>query len=202
MTAIQLICENNKNDATRKIASELLQIGSHVEKTLYYARLEYVKKDFIIRQISLNSLVSQVPSKYRPLLTRYSIAIEIDNLDFIVYTDNKWIEFILGQIITNAVKYRKEHAKIYFSASMQKNMVILSIKDNGIGIDAAELPRVFEKGFTGSNGREKGGTTGIGLYLCYNLANKIESKIKIISQKNEYTELLLYFSTTKTLTKM
>ena len=98
---------------------------------------------------------------------------KLDNLDYTVYADEKWLDFIIGQIIANSIKYKEDALTLWFSASENQENIILSIKDNGIGISESDLGRVFEKGFTGENGRAFAKSTGIGLYLCKELCNKM-----------------------------
>ena len=99
--------------------------------------------------------------------------VEVEEMQDTVYSDEKWVRFILNQLIVNTVKYRSEQPVLHFSASRQQDQVILVVEDNGIGIPSADLPRIFEKGFTGENGRIVQQSTGIGLYLCKRLCEKL-----------------------------
>lgn len=193
ITAMELICENNKSETSRKIHSQLALVEGHVERALYYARLDCVEKDFIIRETSLAETVKRVLSKYRFLLTQNNVRVETENLDKFVYTDGKWVEFMLGQFLSNAVKYRSASPVILIYAEEVDGKTRLTVKDNGIGIPTSELRRIFGKGFTGSNGRALGGSTGIGLYLCQKLAEALRVYLEADSRENEYTAISICF---------
>ena len=193
ITAIELLCENNKSETSRKIRLQLALIDGHVERTLYYARLDCVEKDYIIRETSLAETVKRVLSKYRFLLTQNNVRVETENLDKSVYTDGKWVEFMLGQLLSNAVKYKSASPVIRICAEESDGKTRLTVKDNGIGIPASELQRIFDKGFTGSNGRALGGSTGMGLYLCRKLAEALGVSLKACSKENEYTSISICF---------
>jgi len=194
ITAIRLICENNRGDTTRKIMPQLAQIEEQVERSLYYARSEQVERDFVIRRTTLAAVVDAALAKYRTLLIQNGVCVETKNLDIPVYTDAKWLEFIIGQMLSNSVKYCGEQPVITIAAVNDADGTRLCITDNGIGIPAAELPRIFDKGFTGSNGRLRGGATGMGLYLCKKLTAHLNVDLSAKSVENEYTSMILYFS--------
>ena len=117
----------------------------------------------------------------------------LNGLDIPVVADSKSCVFVIGQIISNAIKYRKDHLQIEFSAKAEKNNVSLFISDNGIGISAADLPRVFDKGFTGENGRRYSKSTGIGLYLCSTILKKLGHSFTITSQEGTGTRVMVGF---------
>ena len=120
-------------------------------------------------------------------------------------SDPKWLEFIINQIMVNSIKYSKENPIIKFEVKENKNNVILSIEDNGIGIKTSEIGRIFDKGFTGTNGRIKKKATGLGLYLAKKLCDKLGHNITITSKENEYTKVTIVFpisSLINNLTKM
>ena len=115
---------------------------------------------------SRNEIAAQAIENHRPLLVQSGVRIETYGLDCTVYTDEKWTVFILGQLLQNAARYRKAEPVISISVKALGKQTQLIVQDNGIGIPAHELPRVFDRGFTGSNGRSRGGSTGMGLVLC------------------------------------
>ncbi len=193
ITAVELICENNKSETSRKIRFQLALIEGHVERALYYARLDCLEKDFMIRETSLAQTVNRALSKCRLLLTQNNVKIEMENLSRFVYTDGKWVEFILGQLLSNAVKYRSASPVIHICAEESDGRTKLTVKDNGIGIPASELRRIFDKGFTGSNGRALGGSTGMGLYLCHKLAKTLGTYLEADSREDEYTAISICF---------
>ena len=191
----KMIIENNKNDVTESINEELDKIDNYTEQALYYARSNTVEKDYIIRRINLKDIVNASILKNKLQLIQNRIAINLKDLDKCVYTDSKWCIFIINQIIQNSIKYTKSNdKKIDIWAKDEKERIILYIKDNGIGIDKSDISRVFEKGFTGKNGRLQGKkSTGIGLYLCKKLCDKLGIGLELNSEKNVGTEVKLVF---------
>ena len=190
----KMIVENNKSEVTKSIDEELDKIENYIEQALYYARSNTIEKDYIIKKNNLKDIVSSTILKNKTTLIQNNVKIEMENLEEEVYTDSKWCVFILSQIIQNAIKYSKEQNKeIKLYAENKKENVILYIKDNGIGIDKAEIGRVFEKGFTGTNGRQEKKSTGIGLYLCKKLCDKLCIGLEIASEKEIGTEVKLIF---------
>ena len=129
-------------------------------------------------------------SKY--LLRKNHVTVEVEDDGKIAYMDDKWVRFILNQIISNAVKYRTDQPSLRFSTAQKHNQVILSVEDNGIGIPQSDLPRVFEKGFTGQNGRTVHSSTGIGLYLCKRLCDKLGIGLSVCSQGNGTSVSLIF----------
>ena len=191
----KMIVENNKNEITASINEELDKIDNYTEQALFYARSNTVEKDYIVRKIQLKEIVNASILKNKAQLIQNKISIDTKNLDEIVYTDSKWCIFIINQIIQNSIKYSKnENRQIEIYGEEKKENIILHIKDNGIGIKENELTRVFEKGFTGENGRITGKkSTGIGLYLCKKLCDKLGIGIEVGSEKNIGTEVKLIF---------
>lgn len=191
----KLIIENNKNEVTKNIEEELDQIENYVEQALYYARSSTVEKDYYINKCILKDIVNTAILKNKSNLILNKINIELENLDLQVYTDSKWCIFILNQIIQNSIKYKKDgNSILQINAKENKENVVLNIKDNGIGIKQEELEKVFEKGFTGTNGRIDGKkSTGMGLYLCKKLCDKLGLSIEIESKKDEYTQVKITF---------
>lgn len=199
ITGISLLCENGKNrerllkESFRKISTENQKIENYVDMVLYYARSENVYKDYMIQKTSLKEAVFEVLEKNRFLLIENHIRAEAECEDF-AYTDKKWLVFILNQMILNSVKYRNEEAPVFriFSEKREKG-VILVLKDNGTGIKKEELLRIFEKGFTGTNGRTHEHSTGMGLYLCKKLCTRLGIGISVFSKYGEGTEIRLEF---------
>ena len=155
-----------------------------------------VDKDYYIKKTKLEDIVNECIKKNKDSLIREKISINIHNLDIYVNTDSKWIVFILNQIIQNSIKYKKikGQAEIEIYTKKSKEKKILYIKDNGIGIKKGEISKVFEKGFTGTNGRlinKK--STGIGLYLCKKLCDKLAIAIQLDSIEDEGTQIKLIF---------
>lgn len=195
ISASKMVIENNKNAITKSIDEELDKVENYIEQALFYARSNTVEKDYYIRKVVLKEIVNESIKKNKSSLIQEKISIDIHDLEIEVNTDNKWIVFILNQIIQNSIKYRKkENSVMEIYANQGKENVILYIKDNGIGIKQGEIIRVFEKGFTGTNGRlSNKKSTGIGLYLCKKLCNKLGIGIELNSVQNEGTEVKLVF---------
>lgn len=190
ITSVKLLCENNKSDITTKIDEEIEEINNFVEQALFYARMDQVSNDFMIKNINLNNVIRNVLARNKKIMIQNNMKVELNNVNTNCYTDEKWLEFILNQIIQNAIKYRKEkNANIVITISENKENVILNIKDNGIGIKTSEIDRIFDKGFTGTNGRNQKKSTGIGLYLCKRLCQEIGMEIEANSKENEFTEI-------------
>lgn len=196
LTTSKMIIENNKNKVTRNIEEELDSIENYVEQALFYARSSAVEKDYYIRKCNLKDIVNESIKKNKTSLIEEKVDINIHDLDNVVSTDSKWIVFILGQIIQNSVKYRNKKSllNIEVYSEPKKDNTVLYIKDNGIGIKKEEIFRVFDKGFTGTNGRLAGKkSTGIGLYLCRNLCEKLGVSINVKSTDSVGTVVSLVF---------
>lgn len=192
----KLIVENNKNDVTKSIDEELNKVENFIEQALFYARSNTVEKDYYIKKVKLKDIVNESIKKNKNILIQDRITLNIHDTDIEVNTDSKWIVFMLNQIIQNSRKYgmpaRNLEIEIY--AKQNPENVVLYIKDNGIGIKKGEITRVFEKGFTGTNGRITGKkSTGIGLYLCKKLCDKLGIGIELNSIENVGTEVRIVF---------
>ena len=196
IAASKLIIENNKNEVTKSIDEELDKVENYTEQALYYARSNAVEKDYIITKTNLKEIINGVILKNKTTLLNEKVSIYISNLELEeVYTDSKWATFIINQIIQNSIKYsRRDNKKIEIWSKTKNDKVILYIKDNGIGINQGELTRVFDRGFTGDNGRIIGKkSTGIGLYLCKKLCDKLGLGIELNSEKKIGTEVRIIF---------
>ena len=201
ITGIDLMCENDKNDSTRRIRLENQKIENYVDMALYYARSDEVYKDYVIRKTDLQEIAAEVLKKNKLCLIQSRVQAEIDCGDS-AYTDRKWITFILNQLVLNSTKYRREEgARIWISTAKYGHGVRLTVRDNGIGIREEELDRIFEKGFTGSNGRKRERSTGMGLYLCERLCQKLGIVIDVKSREQEGTEMILEFPVSSYLAK-
>lgn len=194
IASTKLLIENNTNEITRKIDTQMDKIENFVEQVLYYSRSDEVGKDYIIKKIELSKVVKYVVKKNQRDFIGKRISLKLGELDEIIYSDAKWIEFILNQIVGNAIKYSKGQGdKIKIESKTLANSVVLTIEDNGVGIIERDLNRVFEKGFTGENGRKFGKSTGIGLYLCKKLCDKMGLGLNIESEENKGTKVTVIF---------
>lgn len=194
----KLLIENNNNEITRKIDIQMDRIENFVEQVLYYSRSDEVGKDYIIKKIELSQVVKKVIKKNQRDFISKKISLQLEHIDEVIYSDTKWVEFILNQIIGNAIKYSKgKEDKITIKGKKVGNAVVLTVQDNGVGIGEKDIKRVFEKGFTGENGRKFGKSTGIGLYLCKKLCVKLGLGLQIDSNINEGTKVSIIFPRTE-----
>ena len=200
ITGIQLMCENHKDPVTRQIALENKKIENDVEMVLYYARMENVYKDYMIEKTDLQSVASEVLLKNKYYLISNDVGVQVECPDP-VYTDKKWILFILNQLVLNSVKYKKEETRIYMYTKKYEHGVRMVVEDTGVGIPEGELSRIFEKGFTGTNGRSGVKSTGMGLYLCLCLCEKLGIQIRAESEYGRGTRMILTFPTNTYLLK-
>ncbi|MEG0772656.1 MAG: sensor histidine kinase [Clostridium sp.] len=194
IAAIKLVEENNRTSTSRAVLKELENIDRYVEQALFYARSEETQKDYLIKEISLEQCVNNVLIRDKHMFIHNNIDIDLTELNKSVYSDSKWLEFIINQIVVNAVKYRRSElpmVKIYTRDI--KNGIQLIIEDNGIGIPDNEINRIFQKGFTGSKGRQNHKSTGIGLYLCKKLCDKLGLLIEADSKEDLYTKVIITF---------
>lgn len=182
----------------KELRQELFKIDFYADAVLQYLRLEDISSDFKFDKYNLESIVKQSVKKYAFQFIYRKIKIEMSNLDFEVLTDEKWISFVIEQLLSNAIKYTKDGGtvKIYRKETFNVNDKILVIEDNGIGISDEDLPRIFERGFTGYNGRIGRKSTGIGLYLCKKAINKLSYKIAIESEYGVGTKVIIDMSGT------
>lgn len=192
ITAMKLICENNRSEITRELLAKVEDVNRFTEQALYYARSDYPEKDYTIREIRLSDVIHDAIADSKYLLRKNHVAVEVEDDGKTAYIDDKWIRFILNQVISNGVKYRTEQPWLRFSTIQKHNQIILSVEDNGIGIPKSDLPRVFEKGFTGQNGRIIHSSTGIGLYLCKRLCDKLGIGLSVSSQGKGTTVSLIF----------
>lgn len=194
ISIIKLIEENNRTATSSATLMQLEEIDRYVEQALFYARSEDVDKDYLIKEISLQDCLNSVITRNKQSFILNNIDIDIDNINKTIYCDSKWLEFILNQIIVNSIKYRNnQNPKVRIYTKNIKNGIRLIIEDNGMGIPSDELERLFKKGFTGNTGRLNSKSTGIGLYLCKKLCDKLGLLIDIESEINIYTRVIITF---------
>lgn len=192
----------------RKIAAQLSRLDSYVEQVLYFARAENAEHDYLIKSTSLAEIIKNVATRNRDLLLASNVDFAVSNLDHEVFTDSKWLEFIINQILQNSVKYQSK--TITISAKDTAERTVLTITDDGLGISAKDLPRVFEKSFTGENGHGTTSaansrisrnslpssgqkSTGMGLYIAKTLCDKLGHQIEISSPNQKGTIVEITF---------
>lgn len=198
IASAKLLAENHKDPITCSMAEEIDKIEIFVEQVLFYSKSNTTEKDYIIKSLSLQNIVNKVIKKYASAFISLPIQLSLAHLDYTIYSDAKWLEFILSQILGNSIKYlNKEEKQIKIFATEDSGRLCLHIEDNGIGIVASDLSRVFDKGFTGENGRIYGKSTGIGLYLCKKLCLKLGLELTLSSVHTEGTRITLIFPKSK-----
>ena len=189
IAALNLLLQGEKQDAA-VCRQELFKIESYVEMALNYLRFEEMSNDLVLERNSLEQLVRQVVKKYAAIFIYNHISIQLEHLNYTVLTDEKWFCFALEQILSNALKYTKQ-GSVKISAEETENGLQIFVKDTGIGIKREDLPRIFEKGYTGKNGRLDRKSTGIGLYLCKMAADKMGHKLSVESVPGEGSSFMI-----------
>lgn len=191
--ALSLIFDDAKDKISKK---ELDKIDNYIDQVLYYARSNTTEKDYFVKELDLSSVIHNVLLKYRDYLLEQKIKITTTNLEKKIYTDEKWLQFVISQIIQNSIKYMdKSKKEIIITGEETKENITLTITDNGCGIKESDISRVFEKGFTGSN-RGKESSTGIGLYLAKKICVELGLTISIQSIYKEKTTVKIIFPIT------
>lgn len=194
ISSLILMAHNHKEKYDKKLVDQMKRIEDYVEQVLYYVRSENAEKDYLINEVSLSKIISKVALRNKDDLLENKIDFKVRNVSFKILTDSKWLEFILNQIVNNSIKYKKNNRSyIQIEAKEEKNKIILMIEDNGMGIPLSDIPKVFDKSFTGHNGRGKAKSTGMGLFICKNLCQKLGHKIEIESQEKSYTRIYITF---------
>ncbi|SET03742.1 sensor histidine kinase [[Clostridium] polysaccharolyticum] len=193
----KLVLANHKNEFAASIEEEFQKIEDFTEQALFYARSNYVEKDYLISNVNLQEVVHQVLVHQKRNLILNHVTVNLHDLDNTVLSDGKWLGFIIGQLVANSLKYCKnKHLSLDIYSVNTGDLLELHIKDNGIGILSSELPMVFEKGFTGTNGRKNQKSTGIGLYLCKKLCQRLKHSIAVKSDGIQGCEVVIGFSKT------
>lgn len=194
ISSTKLILENDDSKLSERVNYEIRKVENYIDQVLYYARSSDVSKDYIIKEFDLRAVVMKsIKSNSRDFINK-KIKLELKEVSGKIFSDAKWIEFIINQVIVNAIKFSEANKGVVEIYSEEyENNIVLTIKDNGVGISDKDIDRVFEKGFTGENGRRFGKSTGIGLYLCKKLCRKLGLGITITSKVNEGTKVNIVF---------
>lgn len=198
ISALNIMIESiDDMETEERIKTEIEKINFLVNSVMYGSRSTASAEDIFLKQENLNDIVKQCVKNNAFLLIKSSIDIQIENIDYDIYTDKKWMLYVLDQLINNVIKYvdnKKDKRILKFSCSDNDKYVELSVEDNGIGIDIEDLDRVFEKGFTGTNGRNTVyKSTGMGLYFSKKIITKLQHEISVQSVKGEYTRFTIRF---------
>lgn len=194
IAAMKLLLQVETN--TQDQLLELSKIEQYVEMVLHYLRLQTMSNDLVVKKYSLDTIVRDTIKKQSHFFIRKNIHLQLDSLNISILTDEKWLTFVLEQVLSNALKYTPNNGLIHIYL---KHPYTLVIQDNGIGIQKEDLPRIFEKGFTGLNGRIDKLSTGIGLSLCKQIINKLSHTITIDSTYQQGTIVYINLETKETL---
>lgn len=190
ISAMQLLLQQGGGRDTQELSAELFKIDQYVEMVLSYLRLGSDHTDYVFRRCNLDDIVRACVRKYAKLFILKKISLDFSPTGLSVLTDEKWLSFVIEQILSNALKYTPAGGQI----RILKDGPCLLIADNGIGICKEDLPRIFEKGFTGYNGRSHKKSTGLGLYLCHEITQKLNHTLSISSMPGNGTRVYLHFS--------
>lgn len=194
-----LICDEEQQASLKELSDnvasfedELFRIEEYVSMALQYQRVSSTENDFVLEKVSLDGVIRDTIKKYAKVMIRRHIGINYSGTGQEVYTDGKWLAFMLEQILSNAIKYTPQGV-VTIETAEEKDRFFITIKDTGIGIKAEDLPRVFEKGYTGYNGHADKKATGIGLYLCRQMADKLGHTIRMESEIGKGTKVWIGF---------
>lgn len=198
LSAVNLILQSLEDDIPEKkyylLENELKKIAEYVEQVLYYARLDSFSKDYLIQEYSLKEIVQSVIRTQANYFIQKNLQFSIEGPDATVLTDSKWVAFIFRQLVSNAIKYTPKGGAIAVEIQQTKEGIWLLLKDTGLGIPEKDQRRIFDKGFTGENGRRsEQHSTGLGLYLAHQLAVKLGHELSMESVEGEGTTMKLLF---------
>ena len=178
IAVMRMTLQGEDTEEHRELLAELFRIEQYVEMVLSYIRLGSDQTDFVVKECDMDTIIRQAIHKYASLFVRCRIRLVYEPVEMKVLTDEKWLLFIIEQLLSNAVKYTREGTVTIAVSSEQ----VLSVADTGMGIAPEDLPRIFEKGFTGYHGRADKKATGLGLYLCRQAADKLGIRISVQSE--------------------
>ena len=190
LAAMRLILQDQDSPQAQELRGELRRVEQYVEMVLCYIRLDSDSTDYLIRRCPLNEILRGELRAASSLFIRGKIALEYADIDYLALTDAKWLGFVIGQILSNALKYTPSGGRI--AIFMEGD--VLCIRDSGVGIPPEDLPRVTESGFTGRNGRGERGSSGLGLYLCRRVLDRLGHGFEIRSERGKGTEVRIDLS--------
>lgn len=195
IAAMRLLLQQEESDRNRELLTELFKIEQYVLMVLQYLRLESESNDLVLERQSLDPVIRQAVRKYAPLFIRKKLALVYQPVNVEVLTDEKWLEFVLEQVLSNAIKYTRQGSVAIYMDDSEENTLVIA--DTGIGIAVEDIPRIFEKGYTGYNGRYDKRSTGIGLYLCRKVLSRLSHTIRIESEVGTGTRVYINLNTVK-----
>lgn len=196
IAAMQLLLQTNDGAIDEELSEQLFKIEQYVDMVMQYLRTESMSDDLMLKEYSLDDIIKTAVRKYKKQFIRKKIVLNYSDVNCKILTDEKWLEFVIEQILSNSLKYTNSGSvSIYMKDNEDKTLII---EDTGIGIRDEDLPRVFERGFTGYNGRQDKKSTGIGLYLCKIIMTKLSHKILITSEVEKGSKVILCLKTIET----
>ncbi|MBM7553438.1 sensor histidine kinase [Thalassobacillus pellis] len=197
IAASHMLIENHDDTSVEiladKLENELSKIEEYVDQALYYSKIDSFSKDYFITEVNINKIVKNSVKKYSKHFINKRISLGVWDEKQTVQSDSKWLGFIIDQVMANALKYTEEGGKInilFEENDVEKRLIL---EDDGVGISPEDIPRVFEKGFTGAVGRTHNKATGMGLYLSRQLAGKLGHEMSISSKEGKYTKVNIHF---------
>ena len=185
IAAMNLLIQNTDCEINDELLSQLFRIEQYVDMVMQYLRADNMANDVVLEKCSLDDIVKAAVRKYRKQFIRKKLTLNLDSLNCTVLTDEKWLQFVIEQILSNAIKYTHVGSVSIYMDPAVPNMLV--IEDTGIGIRPEDLPRIFENGFTGYNGRADKKSTGIGLYLCKKIMKRLSHTISVSSEIDKGT---------------
>lgn len=192
LSALKLMVDNNNFD---NVKYEVERINYYIEQSLYYARSSSVEKDYLIEEVSLEESVKSVVRQLSNNFIQKNISVDLNLKANNVFSDSKWLEFIIKQVLINSIQYSNSDSKVKIQSRNIDNAIVLEIIDEGIGISESDIPRIFDLGFTGESGRVYNQATGMGLYLVKKLCESLHINVEIISDMGVKVTLIIPKST-------
>lgn len=199
LALLTFMLDNHRDELSEDVVCKLdrinCQMQRYIDQMLYYARLKGARKDYRFESVDTETCVKEVLEDFAPLLEEQRIQVQLDIKENTLFTDKRGFAFMLGQFISNSIKYSKgENRKLWISCIRNQEKIILSVRDNGVGIKACDLPYVFEKGFTGDSGDRRKKATGMGLYLAKEMAHDLNVELDVSSDEaTGGCEIKVYF---------
>lgn len=201
LSLLTLLLDNRREELSDIVSFKLDYIRNRIQESvdqmLFYARLKGTRKDYLFEDIPIRVSIKEVLEDYQPLLEEKQFQIQFCLSDDVVYSDRRGLHFILGQIISNSIKYCGKEPELCFAFFKRDGCSILSMKDNGIGVHSCDLPYLFEKGFTGNSSEEKKKATGMGLYLVKEMAKELNVSLRVNSEWGNGFEIQISFPVVK-----
>lgn len=202
LSLLTLLLDNRREELPPAVAFKLdyarNRLQESVDQMLFYARLKSARKDYLFEYIHIRTYIEELLEDYGPLLEEKDFRIQFSLPDEEVYSDRRGLRFLLGQLISNSIKYCSRSPELCFQSAHRDNRYVLSVKDNGIGVHSCDLPYIFEKGFTGDSGEDRKKATGMGLYLVREIAKDLNLSLHVSSQWEEGFEIQISFPIVET----